>query len=153
MEHPFEPKLYSRAAFGLEGKPAWGGPDNPSPHARAARVQDLVARAVRRHVRENGTTLTEFAKKIDMDRARLSRLLGGRQWASLVDIEVLLGACGETLTSLSLDVGNGSHQAPRVQRILTAYLREQIQLVEAGSVRNEPAHPLNPDQRLPGDLA
>lgn len=149
MEHPFEPKHYSRAAFGLEGEPAWGGPDAPSPHARAARVQDLVARAVRRHVRENGTTLSEFARKIDMDRARLSRLLGGRQWASLVDIEVLLGACGETMTSLALDVGDGSHQAPRVQRIITAYLRGQLQTVEAGTVHSGRERPSNPDQPSP----
>lgn len=127
--------------FGSSDVPAWSGPDDPNPERRAARIQDQVARIVRLRLKADGVTQKEFARRIGMDRPKVSRLLTGAMWASLIDLEALLGGCGATLTSVSLAVGDGSHQSTRVKQIISSYLREQLAKVEEETVRTELAHP------------
>lgn len=121
--------------FGWSDVAPWSGPDDPDPRRRAARVQDQVARIVRLHLKAAAITQHQFAESIDMDRPKLSRLLTGAMWASLIDLEALLGGCGATLTSVSLAIGDGSHQSSQVKRIIASYLRDQLAKVEAETAR------------------
>ena len=132
---------------------AWSGPDDPDPERRAARVQDQVARIVRLRLKADGITQTEFARSIGMDRPKVSRLLTGAMWASLIDLEMLLGGAGATLTSVSLAIGDGSHQSARVKKIIGAYLRDQLAKVEEESARTEPARPSTAGLPQPEDPA
>lgn len=143
MGRKYEPHIYAMevgAIWGLLGKD-WGAPDDPSPERRAARLQLRVAMVVIEWLRVQRVTQTEFAAKIGMDRAKLNRVLHGMSWASLIDIERLLGGCGETLMSISLAVGDGPHQPAAVKRVIRAYLREQLAMVAEESAHTEPAHP------------
>lgn len=125
----------------LNAVPSWSAPGDPDPARRAARVQDQVSRLVRQYLKAEGLTQKRFARQIGMDVPKVSRLLTGAMWASLTDLETLLGGCGETLTSVALAVGDGSHQSPRVKRVIAAYLREQLVKVEEETAHSEPAHP------------
>lgn len=127
--------------FGSSETPAWSGPDDPDPVRRAARIQDQAARIVRLRLKADSITQKEFAAAIGMDRPKVSRLLTGAMWASLIDLEMLLGGAGATLTSISLAIGDGSHQSTRVKSIISSYLRDQLAKVEEESVRSEPTHP------------
>lgn len=88
-----------------------------------------------------------------MDRPKVSRLLTGAMWASLIDLEVLLGGAGATLTSVSLAIGDGSHQSTRVKNIISSYLREQLAKVEEETAHSEPAHPSTAGLPPPEDPA
>ncbi|MGN7948556.1 helix-turn-helix domain-containing protein [Microbacterium sp. 22215] len=119
----------------------WSGPDDPDPERRAARIQDQAARIVRLRLKADGITQAQFAESIGMDRPKVSRLLTGAMWASLIDLEILLGGCGATLTSISLAIGDGSHQSTRVKKIISSYLREQLAKVEEENAHIEPERP------------
>lgn len=127
--------------FGQNDSPPWSGPDDPDPVRRAARIQDQVARVVRLRLKFDGITQAQFAASIGMDRPKVSRLLTGAMWASLVDLEALLGGAGATLTSISLAIGDGSHQSSRVKSIIGSYLRDQLAKVEEETSRTVRAHP------------
>lgn len=131
----------------------WSGPDEPDAETRAARVQDQVARFVRRHLKLHGITQKEFAARIGVDRPKVSRLLTGAMWASLTDLELMLGECGATLTSVALAIGDGSHQSPRVKKIIAAYLHEALAKVEEEIVRTEQEHPSTSDPQPPAGSA
>lgn len=137
----------------LDAFPSWSGPGDTDPARRAARVQDQVSRFVRQYLKVEGLTQKRFARRIGMDIPKVSRLLTGAMWASLTDLETLLGGCGETLTSVALAVGDGSHQSPRVKRVIAAYLREQLAKVEEETSHSEPAHPSTEAPPLQADLA
>ncbi|MFJ2543062.1 helix-turn-helix domain-containing protein [Microbacterium sp. NPDC087589] len=139
--------------FGDNRFDPWSGPDDPNAEARAARVQDQVARFVRRHLKLHGITQKEFAATIGIDRPKVSRLLTGAMWASLTDLELMLGECGATLTSVALAVGDGSHQSPRVKKIIASYLQEALAKVEGEIARTEPEHPSTSDLPQPADPA
>lgn len=128
--------------FGSSDTPAWSGPDDADPERRAARIQDQAARIVRLRLKADGITQAQFAASIGMDRPKVSRLLTGAMWASLVDLETLLGGCGATLTSISLAIGDGSHQSAQVKKVISSYLREQLAKVEEESAHTEPERPL-----------
>lgn len=135
--------------FGVSDTPAWSGPDDPDPERRAARIQDQAARIVRLRLKADSITQKEFAKRVGMDRPKVSRLLTGAMWASLIDLEVLLGGCGATLTSISLAIGDGAHQSARVKKVISSYLREQLATLEEETAHTEPAHPSSAGQPLP----
>lgn len=128
--------------FGAVDAPPWSGPDDPNAERRAARIQDQAARIVRLRLKADGITQKEFARRVGMDRPKVSRLLTGAVWANLIDLETLLGGCGATLTSISLAIGDGSHQSARVKKIIGSYLREQLAKVEEEIAHTEQAHPL-----------
>lgn len=141
------------ARFGQNDVAAWSGPDDPDPERRAARIQDQAARIVRLHLKAAGITQQEFADRVGMDRPKVSRLLTGAMWASLIDLETILGECGATLTSISLAIGDGSHQSARVKRIISSYLREQLEKVEEETARIEQERPSTSSPQPPEDPA
>lgn len=154
MEFRPLPERYARTgAFGRTHAKPWSGPDDPRPERRAALVQDQVARFVRAHLARESISQTEFAKRIGMDRPKLNRLLNGTMWASLTDIESLLGECGATLTSIALAVGDGSHQSPRVKKIIASFLEEALAKVQEEIARTGPEHPSTEAPRLTGGPA
>lgn len=132
---------------------AWSGPDDPDPERRAARIQDQTSRIVRLRLKADGITQQEFADRVGMDRPKVSRLLTGAMWASLIDLETILGGCGATLTSISLAIGDVSHQSTRVKKVISSYLREQLAKVEAETVRIEQERPLTAAPQQPEDPA
>lgn len=146
----FTPDYYE---FGDNRFGPWSGPDDPDAEARAARVQDQVARFVRRHLKLHSLTQKEFAARTGFDRPKLSRLLTGAMWASLTDIELMLGECGATLTSVALAIGDGSHQSPRVKKIIAAYLHEALAKVEEETAHIAPEHPSTSGPQLPANPA
>lgn len=121
--------------FGGSDPGAWGGPDEPNPVSRAARIQDQVARFIREHLGVTKETQIEFATRIGMPRAKLNRLLHGREWARLHELERMLDGCGQTMTSVSWAIGDVSRQPERVRLIIAEYLHEQLAKVEEGTVR------------------
>lgn len=139
--------------FGSSDTQPWSGPDDPDPERRAARIQDQAARIVRLRLKADGITQKEFAKRIGMDRPKVSRLLTGAMWASLVDLEMLLGGAGATLTSVSLAIADGSHQSTRVKKIISSYLQEQLAKVEEETARIEREHPSTAAPQPPADPA
>lgn len=153
FRYPPNHHLPESSRFGQSDTPGWSGPDDPDPERRAARIQDQASRIVRLRLKADGVSQTQFAKAIGMDRPKVSRLLTGAMWASLVDLETLLGGCGATLTSVSLAIGDGSHQSARVKRVISSYLREQLEKVEEETARIEQERPLTEVPQQPEDPA
>ena len=143
-----EPSFYVRGlvnGFGhVEGE-LWGGPDDPDPAARAARVQDQVSRLVNQYLKLAKVTQSRFADEIGIPRPRLNRLLKGAWWARLPELEQMLGGCGSSMAAVSWAIGEGHRQPEVIQRIIATYLHEQLTKVE-GSARIEPAHPSTGDR-------
>lgn len=137
----------------LTAPPTWGSPDDPDPARRAARVQEQVARFVRAHLKAQRLSQKQFAKLVGMDEPKVSRLLTGAVWASLTDLECLLGGCGQTLTSVALAIGDAAHQPPRVKKVIAAYLRAQLAQVEGETSHSEPGHPSTAGLRPTADPA
>lgn len=127
--------------FGDPDMRPWFSPDEQDAEVRAAGIQDQAARFVRIFMKAHKLSQAQFATEIGMDHPKLSRLLTGAMWASLIDLETILGGCGTTLTSISLAVGDGSHQSPRVKRIISSYLREQLAKVEEETAHIEQGRP------------
>lgn len=126
--------------FGHVDGALWGGPDEPDPAARAARVQDQVAREVNVFLKANKVSQGAFAETISIPRPRLNRLLNGAWWARLPELEMMLGGCGSSMTQVSWAIGEGHRQPEAIQRVIATYLHEQLTKVE-GSARTEPEHP------------
>ncbi|WP_270411029.1 helix-turn-helix domain-containing protein [Microbacterium maritypicum] len=143
MNDSHEPNVYVEGAlngFGrIDGK-LWGGPEHPDPLARAARVQDEVARIVNAYLKLNKITQGAFADDIGIPRPRLNRLLKGAWWARLTELEQMLGGCGASMAQVSWAIGDGGQQPEAIQRVIATYLHEQLSLVE-GNARTAPERP------------
>lgn len=133
---PGDLSVFGDAASGL-----WGGPDDPDPVSRAARIQDQVAGFVRDHLRGSKMSQGEFATLVGLPREKLNRLLRGREWARLHELERMLGGCGHTMTSVSWAIGEGAHQPEVVRGAIAMYLSERAEQLAAGISRTAPAHP------------
>ncbi|MFF7291633.1 helix-turn-helix domain-containing protein [Microbacterium sp. NPDC008134] len=155
MDYRYPPNHHmpEHARFGQNDVSPWSGPDDPDPERRAARIQDQASRIVRLRLKADGITQQEFAQRIGMDRPKVSRLLTGAMWASLIDLETLLGGCGATLTSVSLAIGDGTHQSARVKKVISSYLREQLEKVEEETARIEQERPSTEVPQQPEDPA
>lgn len=153
FRYPPNHHLPEDSRFGQSDTPTWSGPDDPDPERRAARIQDQASRIVRLRLKADGISQSQFAAKIGMDRPKVSRLLTGAMWASLIDLEMLLGGCGATLTSVSLAIGDGSHQSTRVKKIISSYLREQLEKVEEETPHTGQGHPSTSAPQQPEGLA
>lgn len=143
MSNAYEPSAYVEGllnGFGFVDGDLWGGPDNPDPAARAARVQDQVARIVNEHLKANKITQSAFADDVGIPRQRLNRLLKGAWWARLPELEQMLGGCGSSMAQVSWAIGEGHRQSEAIQRVIAAYLHEQLSKVE-GNARSGRGRP------------
>lgn len=137
MTDTHEPSFYVSGflnGFGHVDGETWGGPDDPDPVARAARVQDQVAREVNGYLKANKVSQSTFAESIGIPRPRLNRLLNGAWWARLPELEQMLGGCGSSMAAVSWAIGEGHRQPDAIQRVIATYLHEQLTKVE-GSAR------------------
>ena len=135
------------SGFGMLDAPTWGGPDDPDPVRRAARIQEQVARSVKAHLRATKTTQGALAETVGLPRSKVNRLLSGQDWARLYELERLMGAVGETMASVMWAVSGADRQPQAVRNIIAAYLHEQLAQVEAGNVRTEQERPSTPAPR------
>lgn len=133
--------LGEQSVFGDAIPGAWGGPDDPDPISRAARIQDQVVRFVRDYLQNAKVSQGEFASLIGLPREKLNRLLRGREWARLHELERMLGGCGHTMTSVSWAIGEGAHQPEVVRSAIATYLSERAEQLAAGTSRTAPMHP------------
>lgn len=143
MDDVYEPSFYVEGAlngFGFIEGALWGAPDNPDPVARAARVQDQVARTVNEYLKGNRVTQSAFADAVGISRQRLNRLLNGAWWARLPELEQMLGGCGSSMAQVSWAIGEGRRQPEAIQRVIATYLHEQLTKVE-GNARTGPERP------------
>lgn len=143
MVDTYEPAHYVQGllnGFGYVDGETWGGPDDPDPAARAARVQDQVAREVNAYLKASRVSQTAFAESVGIPRPRLNRLLNGGWWARLPELEQMLGGCGSSMAHVSWAIGEGHRQPEAIQRVIATYLHEQLTKVE-GTARTAPGHP------------
>lgn len=143
MDDVYEPSHYVRGllnGFGHVDGARWSGTDDPDPVARAARVQDQVAREVNAYLKANRISQSAFAELIGIPRTRLNRLLKGAWWARLPELEQMLGGCGSSMAQVSWAIGEGHRQPEMIQRVIATYLHEQLTKVE-GNARTEPERP------------
>ncbi len=124
-----------QTGFGRDFRGQWVAADEPDPNRRAARVQDQVARLVRDYLAASNLTQGEFATRIDMPRSKFNRLLNGAVWASLPDLERLLGGCGETMASVAWAIGDSSQQPEKIRAVIAQYLHGQLAMLEGDTAR------------------
>lgn len=125
--------LVNPKAFG-KGGAEWVAVRTPSQAARmrAARLQHAVSIEVRKHLRARKLNYDDFADIVGWRRDRVARMLIGQIWGSVVDLEELAGACGETLVVMELRAISPEERAVAMNGVITAYLKAEIKRLEAG---------------------
>ena len=124
--------LISPAGFGRVDAVTWVPAASPRQKAMlsAARLQHVAALHVRMFLRAEEQTQGQLATVLGWRRERLSRLLRGQAWSTLVDLEHLLDACRASVASVSWASTPADQKSVPAHRIIAAYLRDQLQQLD-----------------------
>lgn len=122
---------------------------------KAARIQHHVAVTFRAHLLESGKRQYDIAAELGegWGEGKISRLVSGAATMSLTDLLTLIDLCGLTFVQFASSLAGDDLPVRAQNAIIIRYLQEQLQTLEAGTVRSEPAHPSTDVQPSPGDPA
>ena len=124
----------------------WSEPATPqaAARARAAQMQHQAAIHARAFLSSRQQTQGQLAERLGWRRERLSRVLLGQVWATLTDLEEILGACETDIAGITFASLPPSDRFDPMKQIVAGYLRDQLRKIEESQFAFAATRPSKP---------